>query len=135
MKKGALVNVILLVLSILLCAGVKFAFHACAPKDDGSWMLCHWAEQVVFSVGAVFSLLSLARFFLKDSKIKAGISISFVPLSILVAFIPNTLIPLCMMKEMRCHTVMRPSVLVLCVLLAAVSVIDSIVLLKSEKKK
>ena len=134
MKKVSFIDIIFLVLSLVFLFGTKCAFHACAPKQDGSWMLCHWAEQVIVALGVVFTVLSLSRFFIRDNKIKAGISISFVPLSVLTLLVPGVLVNLCMMKEMRCHTVMRPSVVVLSILIAALSVVDSIVLLKNAKK-
>ena len=134
MKKNvSAINIILLVLSLILCAGTKFAFHACAAKPDGSWMLCHWAECAVFALGIALVLLSAARFFVADG-IRAGISLSFVPLSIVTLLIPGVVVPLCMMKDMRCHTVMRPAVIVLCVLIAALSVIDFLVHQKRAKE-
>ena len=78
MKKINLQDIILLVLSLLLAFGTEFFFHACPAKDDGSWMRCHWAENAVFAIGIALSVLVLARFFISDQKIKAGISFSFL---------------------------------------------------------
>ena len=133
MKKINLQDVILLVLSLLLAFGTEFFFHACPAKDDGSWMRCHWAENAVFAAGIALSVLALARFFISDQKIKAGISFSFLSFSLLAAFVPGIVIPLCMMKDMRCHTVMRPSVIVLSILICALSVVDILVLQKKKQ--
>ena len=133
MKKLSASDIILLVLSLILLFGTKYAFHACPAKADGSWMLCHWAEHVVIALGTVFSFLSVARFFV-DEKIKSGISLSFVPLSVVTALVPGLLVNLCMMKDMRCHTTMRPAVIVIAILIAAISLVDFIVRQKSDSK-
>jgi len=133
MKKISLIDIILFVLSGILCFGTAFVFHACPAKDDGSWMLCHWAEHVVVALGAVLFFLSAFRIFMVDNKMKAGISVSFIPLSIATLLVPGVLVKLCMMASMRCHTIMRPSVIVLCILICALSLVDTIIRLKKEK--
>ena len=132
MKKVSFADIAFLILSLILCLGSHFAFHACPAKPDGSWMVCHWAERAVTALAAVFVILSAARFFL-ESKTKLGISISFLPLSVLEVLLPGVIVNLCMMKEMHCHTVMRPAVVVLSILLAALSVVDILVLLKKKQ--
>ena len=134
MKKVSASDLILLVLSLILLFGSHFGFHACPPKADGSWMLCHWAEHTVTALGIVFAVLSLVRFFV-DFRIKSGISLSFVPLTLFTALVPGLIIKLCMVKDMRCHTVMRPAVIVLSLLILSVSVIDFIVSLKKSAEK
>lgn len=42
-----ILNAAAIVLSVILAAGVKLMFHACGPKDDGSRMHCHTAENTV----------------------------------------------------------------------------------------
>lgn len=132
MKKVSFIDVALLILALILCLGSHFAFHACPAKADGSWMVCHWAERVVTALGAVFVILSAARFFF-ESKVKAGLSLSFIPLSIVTALVPGVIVNLCMMKDMHCHTVMRPSVIVLSILICALSVVDILVLQKKKQ--
>ena len=132
MKKVSFADIAFLVLSLILCLGSHFAFHACPAKSDGSWMVCHWAERVVTALSAVFVILSAARFFL-EAKTKLGISISFLPLALVTALVPGIIVNLCMMKDMRCHTVMRPSVIVLSILICALSVVDILVLQKKKQ--
>ena len=134
MKKVSASDFILLVLSLILLFGSHFAFHACAPKPDGSWMLCHWAERTVTVLGIVFVMLSVVRFFV-DFRTKNGISLSFIPLALFTALVPGFIIKLCMIKDMRCHTVMKPAVIVLSILILLVSLIDFIVSLKKTAEK
>ncbi len=134
MKKVSFIDVILFVLSAILFFGTIFVFHACPAKDDGSWMVCHWAEHGVIALSSGLFIIALARLFIADSKIKAGFSLAFVPFSVLTALVPGIFINLCRMKDMRCHAVMRPSVIVLSVLLCVLSVIDLIVRQKNKSE-
>ena len=54
-------GIVMTVLSLLLTIGSKTIFSACGPKEDGSWMTCHWAEQAVFGMGIVLTLIKLCR--------------------------------------------------------------------------
>ncbi|MBR0171492.1 MAG: DUF4418 family protein [Lachnospiraceae bacterium] len=128
MKKNnpaSVIDVIILLLCLLLTAGIKLVFHACAPKEDGSWMTCHWAEQAVFAIGVAMVIQALALL-LYDRQgkhgVKAGISFALAIQGIICAVLPGILINLCMMQDMRCHTLMRPAVIVLCILTAACAI-------------
>ncbi len=134
MKKISIFDIILSVLSVVLFFGTIFIFHACPAKDDGTWMVCHWAEHGVIAFSVVLSIVSLIRFFIGDKKIKMGLSISIVPCAIFTALIPGVFINLCMMKNMRCHTVMRPAVIVLCVLITVSALVDLFIQFKNTKR-
>jgi hypothetical protein len=116
-------DIVLLVLSIVLCAGIKLIFHACAPKEDGGWMACHWAEQAIFANGVILVLSAILRLFVKSSY-KTGIAMAMTATAGITLLIPNVMIKLCMMKEMRCHSVMHPAVMVICILLVIACVAD-----------
>ncbi|MBR1554993.1 MAG: DUF4418 family protein [Oscillospiraceae bacterium] len=131
-KLGLISDGILLVLSAVLCFGTKFLFHACAPKEDGSWMACHWAEQTVFGLGIVLLILSIMTFVFKDGKTKSGMQISMAVISALTLTVPNHLIKLCMMPDMRCHSVMKPAVMIISILLIVFAVISGILHRKEE---
>ena len=117
-KTGFILDIILLILSALLCFGTKYLFHACNPKEDGSWMACHWAEQAVFGLGFLLLILSIVLVFVfKDGKTKSGIALSMEAAAALAAVTPNHLIRLCMMTDMRCHAVMKPAVMIISILI------------------
>ena len=42
--KNKLTGILSLAISILLAGGVMTVFHACAEKEDGTWMHCHYAR-------------------------------------------------------------------------------------------
>ena len=125
MKKITFFDIALLALSIALCFGTAFIFHPCAPKADGSWMLCHWAGNIVVALGAAFCAASVARLF-APKDFKSGISAAFVPFALVALLVPGILIKMCMMRDMRCWSVMRPAVAILCVLIIIASVADLI---------
>ena len=133
-KTGMILDIAAILLSAVLCFGTKFAFHACAPKEDGSWMACHWAEQAVFGVGIVMLILSIIMTFcLKDGYSKSGVAVSIAVISTFSVMIPNHLIKLCMMTDMRCHSVMKPAVFILSILILVISVAGFIIHRKEAK--
>jgi hypothetical protein len=133
MKKIDLRGIIIFVLSVVLTVGVKLLFHACGAKDDGSYMSCHWAEQAVFGVGIVLVLMSAIHIAVRKTDTKKGVSLAIIPAALLNVFIPNILINLCMMSDMRCRSIMKPAVSVIGIIIAAVAVIDAVMLNKESK--
>ena len=130
MRKINITDILLLVMSAVLCLGVKIVFHACGMKEDGSWMNCHWAEQAVFAVSIGLTVTACLRLFF-DRKAKAGAALAMSVISVMTALIPGVFVRLCMMDSMRCHAVMRPAVTILSVLIAVTGVAD---LLLSRKE-
>ena len=126
MKKITVFDLALCLLSLALCFGTVFVFTACGPKEDGSWMLCHWADRTVVALAAAFLAASVIRFFVSKD-VKKGISIAFIPFSVITLLIPGKIIRLCMMHDMRCWTLMKPFVTVTAVLILAVSIAEVIV--------
>lgn len=125
-KKISMMDVILLVLSALLCFGTKFVFHACAVGEDHI-MACHWAEQSVIGVGAALTVMALITLIARDGGIRKGISLAMIPTAVLAVSIPGGLINLCMMSDMRCRSVMRPAVMIIGILIAVMALVNVII--------
>ncbi len=124
---------LLLVLSLLLCLGTKFIFHACpGPMESGMWMSCHWAEQAVAGIGAALSVTAVINLILKKQSTKNGLVTAMIPTALLAALTPNVLIKLCMMKDMQCHTHMRPAVIVISLLIVIVSAVYVLINRKAD---
>ena len=119
-------DIILLVLSAVFMIGIRTFFASCGPKDDGSWMTCHWAGQAVTGIAAVLLVIAIIHMFVPNAKIKQGLSLAVIPAALLSAILPGNLIGLCMMNTMRCHSVMHPAVIVVSVLMIAAAVLDLI---------
>ena len=131
--KALIMGIILFILSLLLTAGVMTFFSACKHKtESGRWMACHWAQMSVFGAGCVMSVISLLTLFIKNARVRLGLVISLIPMAVYTALIPNNLISLCMKTDMQCHSVMKPAVIVISILICIASVI-SIVLNKNEE--
>ena len=126
-------GIVLTALSLFLTIGVKTVFAACGPKEDGSWMACHWAEQAVFASGIVLSCISVMILLISDEKVRLGLSLAVIPAAAVTALIPGVFSGLCMMTNMHCHTVTRPSVTVISVLIAAAALVDVIIKLRIRK--
>lgn len=132
--KGFPLILVTLVLSIILFLGVEFVFHACGPKDDGSYMRCRWAQQTVFALGGLMTSFSILQLIVKCRGAKMAFAAATGLTAILTMLVPNILIPLCMMTTMRCHAVMRPSVIVNALLILASCVIYLILNLRKSNK-
>ncbi|MBO6301518.1 MAG: DUF4418 family protein [Ruminiclostridium sp.] len=127
-------EIILFVLSLLLTVGIKLIFPACGAHDDGSFMNCRWAEQAVFGAGAAITLISLIALVFGGRREAADALLAVIPLAGVTAFIPEILIPLCKMPMMQCHTAMRPSVIVICCLIAVTALANAIVILRKKER-
>lgn len=117
--------------SILFTIGILTFFAPCGPKEDGTWMLCHWAGRAVAGLSVVITVIALAHLFVKN-QVKAGLDIAAIPVALLTAILPGNLINLCMMKTMKCHAVTHPATVIFSVLVIAAVVVDLIV---QQKKK
>lgn len=125
-------DIILLVLSIIFLVGILTFFKTCGPKTDGSWMTCHWAGNVVTGLAAVLALISLVHLLIPDRKIKMGLSVSIIPISVLAILVPGILINTCMADVMRCNAIMKPSVIIISGLMIVFSVFDIFRYVKKE---
>lgn len=129
------IDIILAAAAAALCFGTKFVFHACGAKEDGSFMACHWAEQAVLAFGIAILIMAVLRLIFSNSGVKTGLSLAIIPSAIIAAMIPNVFINLCMMKDMRCHSVMRPAVIICAAVIAALAAAGIFADSKKTEKK
>ncbi|MBR1444096.1 MAG: DUF4418 family protein [Firmicutes bacterium] len=123
-KKISVTDIMIVLLSVILAAGIPFFFHACGAKEDGTFMNCHSAQQVIFGLACVMMIISFAHLGAGSAKMKTGISIALIPLEIYTALIPETVIKMCMMADMRCQAVMKPATIIICILMLIVTISD-----------
>ena len=98
------------VFSLLLSLGVMTVFSACGMKEDGTWMRCHGAQNVVELGGFVLFFLFSFGAILKSRSLRLFLYAAGVIGAAALFFVPGDIMPLCMMKTMRCHTVFQPFV-------------------------
>lgn len=123
--KRLILGIVQGIAALLLTIGAFTFFNACGDMD-GKFMACHWAQNAVVLIGIVLSVLALIRLFITDEGLKTGLSIAVFVLSVSAAFVPDTVINLCMMKDMACHTTFKPAVIVVSAVLALAALADII---------
>ena len=106
-------DILLLLASGAFLVGMRTFLAPCAQQADGRWMVCHWAGEALTGVAAVLFVISLLHALIPRAQIKMGLALAMIPAAALAFLLPGTMIDLCMMETMRCHTVMTPAVTVL----------------------
>lgn len=121
--------------AVLLTVGSLTFFSACG-EHEGKYMTCHWAQNTVVLIGAVISLLALIRTVIRGSGIRTGLTFGIFALAVSEALVPQTVIDLCMMDTMQCHTTFRPAVTVISAVIAVIAGADTVIgLIRSGKEK
>ncbi len=127
-------DLIFTILNTLFFTGITFVFHACGPKADGSWMTCHYAQNIIKLSSVIGIILSIINIFV-NVQTKLGIYISTLAISIGTIFIPGKLLPLCMMNDMRCNAITKPCTIIFAVIIALFSLTNLIFTLLKLRKQ
>lgn len=127
--KSLIPEIILLILSLLICIG-SFTFFSACPVHGDTVMACHWAQNAVTALGALLSAISLAAVVIPDRKLKAGLELSATLTAILTAVVPGIVINVCMMNSMRCVSTFRPFTILFASLAAVAALFGAILNLK-----
>ena len=118
-------DILLLVFSVVELIGIRTFFAPCGPKEDGSWMSCHWAGQAATGTAAVLVVLALVHLLVRNRGVKLGLDAGLVAVAVCSALFPGKLIGLCMMADMRCHRLTVPGVTVCAVLVVLSAALDA----------
>ena len=127
-------DIVLTVLSVFFFIGMLTFLNPCGPKEDGSWMTCHWAGQALTGISAVLTVISIIHLCIQNTEIKQGLSLAMIPAALLSAVLPGTLISLCMMNSMRCHSVTRTASIIISAVIIIAAVIDIIICRKKKQQ-
>lgn len=120
-------------LNVMFFFGSVFVFHACGPKEDGSWMTCHYAGNVVSLLFLILAAASVINIFV-TAEIKAGIFIASLMVAAGNIFVPGTLVRLCSMEQMRCNVITRPCTISFSIVVVLCAAVNLVFLLLSAKK-
>lgn len=126
-----LMTVLIVVHTVLGC--IMTVQTLSAQKEDGCWMHCHTAENTVCISAVGMTLLMLGVFLLRNRKGAFALSLLTTVAAALTALLPNTIIHMCMMTNMHCHAVMKPTVILLSVIIAVISLITGIMRLREKE--
>lgn len=116
-KKVSFIDFLPSILALLLAIGTVTVFKACPKKPDGTWMRCHHVQDMVFISSLILTAVSLIPAFLGNKIAKFSLLLLCLLATVLIMLLPGVLMPMCMMKSMRCYTVMQPFVRSMSVLL------------------
>ena len=114
-KKLSIPACVVLALALLIAIGSQTFLGPCV-HDDGSFGACHWAGRMLMGVGALLAAQSLLALIARDHGRRAGLFLAMAPTTLLGILTPGTIISLCGMATMRCRALMRPAMILLCVL-------------------
>lgn len=100
-------KILILVTEIVFAAGVKTVFSGCGPMENGMYMACHTAENILFGIALFNIVLAAVSLFVKNRKINIVIGAVIAVSSLAAALLPGNVLHLCMMKTMRCQSIMK----------------------------
>ena len=120
-------GIVLLAAAALLAIGAATFAGPCPTHDDGSLPGCAQAGQYVLYLGIVGAIAALARVLVNRAPVRAIGSLAAAACGAAAALLPGTVLPLCMMATMRCHTIMRPFALIVGIAIAVLGVADALV--------
>ena len=96
-------------------------------------MKCYWTGRAEIGIGAIIAVIGLLLILVGNSNIRIGLSIAALLNSIFAASIPTVLIGVCRSSHMSCNKLALPAILILSILAAILSLINSIYLYKTHK--
>ena len=115
-----------IVLGALIAIAPQTFAHVCAIKDMP--MACRYTARVALGLGVVIALLAIIGFF-APSRVRAGLDIANAVLGVLVVLVPTMLVGVCRGSMMHCHMVTMPTLIVLGVLLAVLSIALGVIMI------
>ena len=121
---GKRITVLKIAVSALFTVGMLTFLKPCGPKEDGTWMHCHTAGQILLAASCAMLVVSLLSLLLREGAATYILSVLLFVLSAAVLLIPGIVISLCMMPEMRCRAIMRPGSAVFAVLMILLGILD-----------
>ena len=119
-----IMSCLLTVLPLVILIGVNTWFKTCGPKDDGSYMACHWAGRAVAAAAFMALVLAVFRMLLKDRGAKAGLDIALAACGVLMMITPGRVISLCAMEDMMCRAHTQPWTIALSAALLIAAAVD-----------
>ena len=121
------------VVSVLVIVGV-LTFAGPCVHDDGTAAMCAGAGQGILWAGVIALLASLAGLLMRGKALKAVFGAVTAVLGVAIALMPGVIMQLCMMETMHCQAVMKPTAMLLGIVLAVVSVVGIVMAVRGQKK-
>lgn len=132
MKNRISLSITYVVLGVLLALIPTVIFPVCVSEKK---MSCFYTGRAEVGLGLLIIILGIAYIFFKSSELRAGISLSIVGISALVALFPLKITGLCKMSDMACRIGTLPGLVVIAIIIAAVSLVNFVFLVFLKKDK
>ena len=120
-------------LSLLLALGSFTVFAACGVKEDGSWMRCHSAQTTVTLCAVLLSVFLVLPAFIRQKALRIVLNGIGIAGSIAIFLIPGKLMPMCMMRTMRCYTLFQPFVRIMAILVVCSCLIQIVQAIRERR--
>ena len=130
---AALESAVLAALSAWCLAALTLKLYLAGPSG-GFTDLTLFAESS-FPLFVLLLVLFLLAAVLRNNALKTTLFGLGIIGSVAVFLIPETILPMCMMRTMRCYTVMQPFVRIMAVLIAASGVINGLHALRQNNQE
>ncbi|MCR5203863.1 MAG: DUF4418 family protein [Lachnospiraceae bacterium] len=101
--KISFVELLLVVITAVYVIGIRTWFEVC-PAMGESMMSCHWAGEVLKATSLLLAGMTLLLVFIPDLKVKTGLNIGILGLSILNISVPGGIINICKNADMACRS-------------------------------
>ena len=131
MKKNIVFSVALLLLAALVAAAPYSFAKVCDAGEKV--MKCHWTARAELFLGLASVFLALLRFSGRSRQFLLGLDLGIFVNAAGIILFPTVLIGVCGMASMHCHSVTRPVLIVLGILLLTVSALDAALSLRRKK--
>ena len=131
MKKNVIFSIVLLLLAALVAAAPYSFAKVCDAGEK--LMKCHWTARAEPFLGLAAALLSLLRFSGKSRQFLLGLDLGIIVNAAGIILMPTALIGVCGMASMHCHSVTRPVLIVLGILILTVASLDAALNARSRK--
>lgn len=101
--KVSFAELLLVVVAVVYAIGIRTWFEVC-PAMGESMMSCHWAGEVLKATSLLLAGMTLFIVFIPDMKVKTGLNIGIIGLSILNISVPGGIINICKNADMACRS-------------------------------
>lgn len=123
-----------LAFAFLLMIGEKTFLRPCSARPDGTFMTCHWAGESVYVLSILLFFGAMLMLIIRKQEVYAALEGMVILICLLMKHLPGGYIPLCMKKDMRCWSVMRPGVGLLCALVILLAIVVEILVWRAKKE-
>ena len=131
MKKQNIIFASFFVVLGLLLAIAPYTFASVCPLGE-KMMKCHWTARIELFIGLTTVVFGAVKFFFADRGFQFGTNLALLLNGLGAILVPSVLIGVCGKVHMHCHSVTRPVLIVLGIVLVLTAIVQSVLLWKKR---